>query len=271
MSVLGRTIGFSILLTLVFTLVANLLPQMEGEAPREETMDPGELTMDSFVALGESLFRGKGTCTLCHNELGRAPDLLAIDVVQAAEQHLADHRYHGKATDAAGYLHESMVDPGAYVVRGFGKKGSNDTESPMPAVDRPPIQLSELEMDAIIAFLQAKDGNQITVELPAGPSAPAVSGEPGDGMSAAATAEEALVKFGCPACHTLPGSESVVGPVLTDVGARRTPEQIRESIVRPEAEIAEGFSGGVMPGDFATRMTVRELDMIVRFLAEQKG
>lgn len=272
MSVLGRTIGFSVLLTLVFTLVANLAPQIEGEAPQEEEVDLGELTMDSFIALGESLFSGKGTCSLCHNDLGRAPDLLAVDVTKLAQQHLADDRYQGKAGDAAGYLHESMVDPGAYVVKGFGKKGTNDAESPMPAVDKPPIQLSALEMDAIIAFLQAKDGYQVTVELPA--EAPPVAEEVAGGAAApapAATAEEALARYGCQACHTLPGSESPVGPALTDIGARQTPEQIRESIVRPEAVIAEGFSAGVMPADFAARMTVRELEMIVQFLAEQKG
>ncbi len=274
MSVLGKTIGFSVLLTLVFTLVANLLPQVEGEAPEEKSIDLGALTMDSFIALGESLFTGKGTCTLCHNDMGRAPDLLAIDVVQAAERHLADERYQGKATDVVGYLHESMVEPGAYVVKGYGKKGSNDTESPMPAVDKPPIQLSTVEMDAIIAFLQAKDGHEVTVSLPAeapAPAAPAQNGTAAGPSQRAATPEEALAKYGCQACHTLLGPESAVGPALSDVGSRLTPEQIRESIIQPDAVIAGGFSAGVMPKDFAERMTVKELEMIVQFLSQQKG
>ncbi len=273
MSVLGKTVGFSVLLTLIFTLVANLLPQVEGEAPEEKIIDLGALTMDSFVAMGESLFTGKGTCTLCHNDMGRAPDLLAIDVVQTAEQHLADERYHGKASDVVGYLHESMVEPGAYVVKGFGKKGSNDTESPMPHVDKPPIQLSAVEMDAIIAFLQAKDGHQITVELPS--EAPAASTEENStaapAPAPAKTGEEAVAKYGCQACHTLLGTESPVGPVLMDVGRRLTPEQIRESIVHPDAVIADGFNAGMMPKDFADRMTVKELEMIVKLLSEQKG
>ncbi len=273
MSVLGKTVGFSVLLTLVFTLVANLLPQVEGEAPEEKIIDLGALTMDSFVALGESLFSGKGTCTLCHNDMGRAPDLLAIDVIQTAEQHLADESYRGAASDAVGYLHESLVDPGAYVVKGFGKKGSNDGESPMPHVDKPPIQLSAVEMDAIIAFLQAKDGHEITVELPT--EAPPATVEAEKKSSAApapaATGEEVAAKYGCQACHTLLGTESPVGPALTDVGSRLSVEQIRESIIQPDVEIAEGFSAGMMPKDFADRMTVKELEMIVKLLSEQKG
>ncbi|MCK5921474.1 MAG: hypothetical protein KAG66_11075, partial [Methylococcales bacterium] len=79
MSTLAKVLGFSFALTLVFTLVANMLPQVEGEAPVDEEIDLGELTMDSFIATGESLFSGKGTCTLCHNDLGRAPDILALN------------------------------------------------------------------------------------------------------------------------------------------------------------------------------------------------
>jgi hypothetical protein len=44
-------------------------------------------------------------------------------------------------------------------------------------------------------------------------------------------------------------------------------EQIRRSILEPNAEIAEGFTEGVMPGDFAEKMTVKELEMIVQLLA----
>jgi hypothetical protein len=75
-----KVVLFSISLTLVFTLVTNLLPQVEGEAPVEQEIDLGALTMDSFVALGESTFSGKGTCTLCHNNMGRAPDILQLNM-----------------------------------------------------------------------------------------------------------------------------------------------------------------------------------------------
>ena len=166
MKSLVKPLGFSIALIFAFASVTYVLPQVKGEAPEDEEVSVGSLTMESFIAMGEKAYKGKGTCTLCHNQLGRAPDMLAFNVVQVSEERLADTRYQGKATDVESYLRESMLEPSAYVVEGFGKKGSNDTESPMPAVDKPPIQLSELVMDAIIAYLQKKDGNPVTVSQP---------------------------------------------------------------------------------------------------------
>ncbi|MCF6280827.1 MAG: c-type cytochrome [Candidatus Polarisedimenticolaceae bacterium] len=270
MNVLGKTLGFSLGMILIFTLVANLLPQVEGEAPVEQKVDLGALTMESYIALGEALFSGKGTCTLCHNAMGRAPDLLVMNVGGAAEKHLEDERYKGKATNIEEYLHESMVDPGAFVVASFGKKGSNDTESPMPAVNKAPIELSEIEINAIIAFLQFKDGNDVTVELPT--EAPPVEAAPaaGSAPAPAATAEDAIKKYGCQACHSMLGTESSVGPALDGIGSRQSAEQISLSITDPAAAIAEGFTPGVMPADFAEKMTVKELKMIIDLLLEQR-
>ena len=272
-SVLGKTLGFSLAMILLFTLVANMLPQVEGEAPKEEPVDLGALTMESYIALGESLFSGKGTCTLCHNELGRAPDLLKFDAVAAAGERLADTRYQGTAKDAEAYLRESMLDPNVYVVAGFGKKGSNDTESPMPIVDKPPIQLDTVEIDAIIAFLQAKDGNDVSVALPTEAPAAEAAATPGATAApvAATTAEEAIVKYGCQACHTVLGTESPVGPPLTGIGQRLKAGQIRQGIIDPNAIVAEGFFPNVMPADFADRMTARELELLVAFLSAQEG
>ncbi len=270
MNVLSKSLGFSLGMILIFTLVANLLPQVEGEAPVEKKVDLGALTMDGYIALGETLFSGKGTCTLCHNALGRAPNLLEMNVGGAAEGHLSDERYKGKATNVEEYLHESMVEPSAYVVASFGKKGSNDTESPMPVVNKAPIELSEVEINAIIAFLQSKDGNDVTVELPT--EAPPVEAAPaaGSAPAPAATAEDAIKKYGCQACHSMLGTESAVGPALDGIGSRQSAEQITLSITDPAAVLAEGFPPGVMPADFAEKMTVKELKMIVDLLLEQK-
>ncbi len=275
MNVLAKSMIFSIGLTLIFTLVANLLPQVQGDAPVEKKVDLGALTMDDFVALGENLFMNKGTCTLCHKPppLGRAPDIQGENLVEVSKERLADPRYKGKATNPEEYIRESMLEPSAYVVAGWGKKGSNDSESPMPHVNKPPIALSDMEIDAIIAWLQAKDGNEVTVALPTAEdsaqvaaAAPAAGGVP----APAATAEEAITKYGCQACHALLGSTASLGPPLDDVGKRLTPEQIRQSVVEPNAVIAEGFTPDVMPADFAEKMTVKELEMIVNLLAEQK-
>ncbi len=276
--VLAKVIVFSLALALLFTLVANTLPQIEGEAPVDEEIEIGALTMESFVALGESIFAGKGTCTLCHNNLGRAPDLLALNVVETAKTHMQDPGYSSSARDVEAYLRESLLEPSAYVVKGYGKKGTNDTESPMPAADKPPIGLSPVEIEAVIAFMQAKDGNEVTVSLPEEGSAVAesvaaretVAAPEAEAMVAASTAEEIIAKYACAACHSVLGTESPVGPPLTGIGAKLSTEQIRQGIVAPEAQIAEGFAPGIMPGNFADRMTARELEILVQWLAEQK-
>ncbi|MEW8691721.1 MAG: c-type cytochrome [Candidatus Thiodiazotropha endolucinida] len=277
MSVLLKTLGFSLALTLIFTLVTYILPQVEGEAPVDKAVDLSALTMDDFIALGEDLFNNKGTCTLCHKPapLGRAPDIQGADMVSLGNERLADANYQGEAKDAAGYILESMIEPGRYVVPTWGKKGTNDTESPMPAVDKPPIELSSIEMDAITAYLQAKDGNEVTVSLPSPEEAESVAGTETKAAGAAAlpmpaaTAEEALGKFACSACHALDSTDTLVGPGLVDIGARLSKEEIRQSIIDPNAVIAEGFPAA-MPADLAEKMTVKELELLVTYLAEKK-
>jgi mono/diheme cytochrome c family protein/cytochrome c551/c552 len=271
MNILTKTVGFSLVLLASFTAVTYLLPQMVEEAPLEEVMDLGTMTMDTFVATGERLYDGKGTCSLCHNSLGRAPDLIAENAAQVAAERLSDPRYRGDAEDAESYLRESLMDPGIYVVKGFGKKGSQDSESPMPAVDKAPIELSETEIDAIVAFLQAKDGNPITVTLPT----ETLTAETRDDENippVATTVDDplaALDKFSCRACHSLLDSESPVGPNLNDVGARLTSAEIRESIIRPGATVAEGYPP-IMP-DLSATMSVKELELLVEFLSGQRG
>ena len=269
MKAFAQSVGFSVFMILVFASITYVLPQIKGEAPEEDTVVVGELTMESFVEMGEKIYRGKGTCTLCHNNLGRAPDLLTYDVAKVSLERIGDSRYAGKAADVESYLRESMNEPSAFVVEGFGKKGSNDTESPMPAVDQPPIQLSVLEVDAVIAFMQKKDGNPVTVALPtAAPEEDKDDKEAADKPALAQTPEEVIAKFGCAACHSVLSTESVVGPSLNDVGKRLPLDQIRNSIVDPKAVIAEGFPP-IMP-NFPT-MALAELEMISGFLASQTG
>jgi cytochrome c oxidase subunit 2 len=57
--------------------------------------------------------------------------------------------------------------------------------------------------------------------------------------------------------------------VLPDLSA----EEIRQSIVDPNAEIAPGYQPGVMPQDFGETLTPDQLDALVEYLASttQKG
>ncbi len=265
--VIVKVLSFMILMVLVFTWIANKLPQVEGQAPEDVKVDLGALTMDTYIALGETLFKGKGTCTLCHNNLGRAPDILVMDMEATAAERLENPEYKGDAKDSENYFLESMVEPSKYVVPGYGKPGE---PSPMPVIDKAPIDLSDIEMGAIIAFLQAKDGGEPTIKLPTDApavEAPAASAEP---AKPAASAEEVLTKNACTACHAVLDSPSTIGPDLNTIGARSSREEIRESIINPSAVIAEGYPP-IMPADFADKMMVKELEMVLDFLANQKG
>lgn len=265
-----RVMFFSLLILACYTGFANFLPQIRSDPPEPETpIDASALTMESFVDLGERLFSGKGTCTLCHNNMGRAPDLLNMDATAAAKTALTDSRYQGSASDPETYFRESLIDPSGYVVVGFGVKGSNDTKSPMPAVHKAPLSLTDLEINALIAFLQSKDGNDVTVALPSGEDAVAEEMEE-EASGPATTAEEALVKFMCTGCHEVLDAAGGVGPSLKGIGSRRTTEEIRQDILEPNAVIAEGFEPDMMPTDFAAQMKVSELQLIVRFLTGDK-
>lgn len=278
-----KVMTFSLAVLFTYTLFANVLPQVQSNPPaEEEPLAAGDLDMDGLIAWGERIFRGKGTCTLCHNNLGRAPDLLAVNLAKEFSERMADPRYQGAAKGATGakaveaYIRESMLEPSAYVVAGFGKKGSNDTVSPMPAVDKPPISLSEAQAHALIAFLEDRAGLDVTVPLPTGEAVAdnagtADSGGDEEEDGPATTAKAAIEKFTCNACHDLFGSEADTGPKLAGVGARLGRDGIAKAILQPNAEIAKGFEADIMPKDFADQMRIREFDLIVDYLMTLKA
>lgn len=271
-----KVVGFSLLLTLSFTWIAHLLPQIEGEAPTQESTDFSGMNKEQFVALGEELYRGKGNCTLCHNELDRAPDLLQLHTGDLIKGRLADPNYRGKSQSIESYLMESMIDPGIYVVSGYGQKGSNDTISPMHAADKPPISLNLDEMNAIIAFLQDKDGLEITVPLPQpgevaeenDPVTPQAEPPPITPVESDRSAETLLSGLGCIACHSVLNSTSTIGPDLRNIGQRLGREELREGILFPDKSVTEGYYPGMMPKDYGTKMQATELEGMLDYLLQ---
>lgn len=95
---------------------------------------------------------------------------------------------------------------------------------------------------------------------------------------AAATATTGLATFkanGCAACHTLTaaGATGTVGPDLDKLSAEAATagqpldDFIKTSIVDPEAYIAPGYSGGIMPATFKSSIPGAALDQLVQYLA----
>jgi mono/diheme cytochrome c family protein len=70
----------------------------------------------------------------------------------------------------------------------------------------------------------------------------------------------------CGGCHTFgaAGTAGDIGPNLDQSLQGQSPEQIRESIVNPDAQSTPGFPTGVMPS-FST-LPPEQLDMLIQFL-----
>jgi mono/diheme cytochrome c family protein len=86
-----------------------------------------------------------------------------------------------------------------------------------------------------------------------GPGAATAAGQP-DGLAV-------FARLGCGGCHTLAAANAAgaIGPDLDE----RLPAHTRESLV---AQITSPRPNGVMPADFAERMSDAELDSLVDFL-----
>jgi cytochrome c551/c552 len=276
MKVLLKVAVFSLLTIAFFAGFSNYgIPEINpAPPPREEKLDLGSMTMDRFVALGDKIFKGKGTCTLCHNAVGgRAPML--DEVAAAAPERMADPRYQGEADTLEAYLYESMVKPSAYVVAGFGKAGSNDTQSPMPDASAGSIALSEAELTAVIAYLQDLGGADITVEIPSdaaqAPAADSQEAAPaGTPRAPLASADAIMAQLACVACHKVAGQGGEIGPDLSSIGASRDREYLRRAILAPAADVAEGYPPGIMPPNYGDQLYANELEVLVDYLAESK-
>jgi cytochrome c oxidase subunit 2 len=73
---------------------------------------------------------------------------------------------------------------------------------------------------------------------------------------------------GCGSCHTLAAANATgkVGPDLDDALKGKDDAFIKESVTDPNAEIAQGFSPGIMPQSYGSQLTSQQLNDLVAFL-----
>lgn len=265
-----QVITFCVVIACSFGAYATFgIPRIKpAPPPVEEKIDLGAMTMDQFIALGDKVYNGKGTCTLCHNAMGRAPMLNKIVTVSA--ERMADARYKGEAKTAEEYMYESFVKPSAFVVSGFGKAGSNDTESPMPDVTTGSIGLSDAEIKAVIAYLQDSGGSEVTVEIPTDVPEESDDEAEGAGREPYESAEAIIEELTCGMCHKIGEEEGEMGPDLTTIGASKDKEYLRRALIDPNADIAEGFDAEMMPDTYGEDLSAKEMEMLVDYLAGLK-
>jgi len=243
---------------------ASSIPQIESRPPAETKLN-ADMSPEALAQAGQQIVTGdKGGCLTCHG-LGqpgpRAPDLQGVGARAAT-------RVAGQTVE--GYLRNAILNPCAYLVEGY------DCLMAGMGLDR---RLSPAEQKAVIAFLQSL-GGQITVRLTAVDlAAPSGRGASGGPEFIGATGPDLFTEAGCVACHTLQavGAAGQVGPDLSGLGARLTPDTIRLSILDPNAFIAENcptgpcISPSLMPPNFGERFTARQLETLVNFLASLGG
>ena len=146
-----KVFAFNVVIIAFFLYVGNSIPQLRQDPPTELVL-AADAPVEDFVKAGQDIFYGKGTCALCH-EIGkkgeRCPDLAGAG--ERADARIKEANYKGKAANGAEYLVESLHEPTIYVVEGY--------QPSMPPIGR---QLSDLEMVALVAFLQSQ-GGEVTV------------------------------------------------------------------------------------------------------------
>ncbi len=76
----------------------------------------------------------------------------------------------------------------------------------------------------------------------------------------------------CGSCHTLTGAGTTgtTGPDLDDALAGQSEDEVRESIVDPDAQITEGFQPGLMPR-YGDSLSEEQVDALVQYLTEVSG
>jgi mono/diheme cytochrome c family protein len=270
-------------ITLTFVYVGYAITRVSG---REGGMEAAlvEVTPEA----GQKIFWGKGKCSTCH-AIGsegsgiRCPNqgVLLPKFPLPIFERAATRK---KGMSAAEYLVESVYNPSAFVVEGY-------QDGVMPHVKKPPISLTDDEIQAVLVYLislsREVDGEilnalaraqqpyktgQIQVkesiakfQLP--------EGEPEEGR-------QSFIAMKCYTCHKIEGEkfpvvkadEGGVGPDLTGIGGVQTPLYLFESILNPNAVIVQGEGFTAVDGkskmpEFHDTMTLRQVTDLVAYLA----
>ena len=100
--------------------------------------------------------------------------------------------------------------------------------------------------------------------------------EAASGASDESSGEAVFATAGCGGCHAFApaGTDAQVGPGLDAVDPRGQPldEFLLESIEDPNAILAEGYQGDVMPNTYDKSLSEEQLDALVQYLVDgQKG
>jgi len=98
----------------------------------------------------------------------------------------------------------------------------------VPGTNMPGFEFPKDDLNALVQFLHNLSGAHAATSKP-----------PGD----PAAGEMVYSRNGCSNCHRVGNTGSIYGPELTRIGAGRSFEYIRESILDPSADIVDNYGG----------------------------
>ncbi len=255
------------------------------QAPVAEEMAEAAEPAGDLLEIGEQLF--VQTCAACHMDV----DTIGPGLPHIAEAAPTIAAELGMSTEE--YLHQSIVDPAAYVVEGF-----------QPIM--PPAygdQYTEDEIQALIAYIlaQGEEANmdaapaeENTTEDTMGADEAMSADEgtadaetkmdeaPADENDVGATVDEELAAQGkqlfaqtCMACHM---DADTIGPGLPHIAesapqiaaelGMSTEEYLHQSIVDPAAYVVEGFQP-IMPPAYGDQYTEDEIQALIAYILAQ--
>ncbi|MDX1984752.1 MAG: c-type cytochrome [Bryobacteraceae bacterium] len=121
---------------------------------------------------------------------------------------------------------------GADLTTGQFRRGSSDAElfqtvrHGVPGSEMGPVRATDDDVWRMVAFVRSLGAVGVHERA---------SGDPAAGKVVYQT------RGGCAACHIVSGNGSNVGPELTDIGSRRGPRFLEESLVNPEADLPVNY------------------------------
>jgi hypothetical protein len=141
---IARIGGLVLATTAFYTYVGQMVPQKEVQPPQEIVVR-ADLTTADMVKVGREIMEGKGLCLTCHT-IGKSGALRFPDLDGIGAR--AGSRVAGM--NDVEYLAQALYEPDVFVVPGFNPG--------MPAINKPPIGLTDQEILCVIAHLQTLGG-----------------------------------------------------------------------------------------------------------------
>ena len=200
--------------TAFYGYVGQMVPQSEVQPPAAIVIR-ADLTTEEMVEVGREITEGKGLCRTCHT-LGQTGALRFPDFAGVAAR--APTRVAG--LNDIEYFAQSMYEPDSYIVEGFNPG--------MPAINRPPIGLTDQEILVVIAYLQSLGGTptvtlQTSHRYYAAPPAPGEAPPAGAPPDENAEPGEALPLAAPPAEKAAPAAPSALPGVAPAPAGAVTP------------------------------------------------